>query len=458
MGLRPLTPGAVGADIDKIIQTQELDPLAIQHSAIIHTPQHDINVTELVSIETSRDYANEIADYVLVDFRIGLGTYVKLLHPHMDNLEMTIKTTYYNKVYGVRYKMLLGKGPSSLTGSHMTSYSMEELNKQDYVLVEVQCVNRTVEALRLATTNGIYNYATVKEVIKTSIGNAIQDLKINGTTLDTVIDMIQPNNEQSYRHINIPAGTRILDVPTYLQRTDYGVYSSGIGTYVQTYGYFDPVKKPRDVVFVYPLYNSERTTNIGKKLMVLSTPLMNLSNVENSYMVDGDVIKIIGAANVISDDVSQQHVIDNGNALISTDTNRIMESGSDVTDSTVKADKKITIAGKRLINKTDSLDGMNYVKPSSNPYKTYSEVAKNLLSKYQFTWNFSNPELLFPGMSIMYVYEDTDYGVLRLKGVIHSVYTKYNHYHKSHTTIINALLEPYSKVSNNKSTTVDVSR
>jgi len=457
MGLRPITPGLVEADIASVISNKALHPNAIQYSIIVHTPTMDIDVIDLVSIETNRDYANNITDYILVTFTIALGTYIKQIRSIQDNLEMSIITDHYGKKYHSRYKMILNGVPDAIAGSIYTSYTETELNKMDVVVIEAQCLSRLVESIRLTPVSGVYNYVTVSDVIKTVISHTIDAVKIEGSAISYNINIITPNNSKTYRHIIIPTGIRVIDLPSFLQNTDYGVYSSDIGTYIQKIGYFEKGVTPKETIFVYPLYNNKITNTPGKQLMVLSSPNTLVSRSENSYLIDGDVIKIIGSGDMHGSEISQTKLMQNGSSVVISNPDHVIIKGTNGTDDTVSTSSKTNLTGSNLKIMKDGGAPTKYIGPTANKYKQYSAIARDMLSMYHVTWNFSNPELLYPGMPVMYIYEDDVRGVVRLTGVLHSTFTKYSGPYKTNTTFINMLLEPYVDGTSNSNSTVDVS-
>lgn len=457
MPVRPLEHGVVGADIADIIDKSDYDPKAITYNIILHTVDEDIPIDDLITIETKRDYANNVADHIIVTFAILAGTYVRSVHKFMDNLEMTIVTNWYDKKYSDRYKLMLVKGPSNIAGTLYSSYTEDELNRLDKFVIEAQCLDRLVEVMRLTQVSGTYSKHTVQDVISGVMSKAINNITIEDTPIPTAFSFIDPNNQQIYRHINIPIGTTAISLPVFLQEGDYGVYNTDIGVYIQKYGYFEDGKEPITTVFVYPLYNNELADHPGRKLMILSSPTNQYSAVDRSYLLDGDVIKIIGTGDMRSGEVGQTKLMNTGNTIVTGSTANIVGGVAAVTDDAAKIVAKQNLHGAKLKVKVDGTELPRYVKPTSNPYKYYSEIAKNLLSPYQITWNYSNPELLHPGMAVTYVYEDIEVGAVRLNGVLHSCYNSYNQRTGAHVTLLNVLLEPYTDgVANAANTTVDV--
>ena len=459
MPIRPLSHGSIDSDIASILNGSTNDPKAIRYEAILHTKDDEIPITELVSIEVSRDYANNVCDYLLVTFTMVAGIYIRKINRNMDNLEMTIITHWYGKKYIDRYKFVVSKGPSNIAGTIYSGYTEEELNKLDKFVIEGQCLDRLVEVMRLTQVDGVYGNTKVSDVIKTVLSNVVNNIKIEDTATKTNINIVQPNNDKLYRHISIPLTAKItaLNLPSYLQNTDYGVYSTDIGTYVQRYGYFEDNKEPVTTIFVYPLYNPELIDKPGRKLMIFGTPITTLNTVESSYILDGDIIKIIGSGDMRSNELSQSRLIDRGAGIIHGKPSNIMSDGAISDDNSVTVDKKANLSGKRLIKKTDGFDPGVYTGAHDNVYKQYSEVSKNMLSPYQITWNHSNPELLHPGMSVTYVYDDAEKGVIRLNGILHSCYNKHLVSSGVTVTLLNVLLVPYIEGETKKTNKVDVS-
>lgn len=455
MAFRPITAGALEADIYRIISSKNTHYKAITYDVTIHTPTEDILLTHLTSIEISRDYVNNITDYILVSFLIPLGTYAKKLRVTQDNLEATITINYYNIRYPTRYKLVL-QPIETMAGSGYSSYTEAELNKMDMIHVEAQCLSRLVESIRLQPVSGIYNYTTVSKLIKTVISDSIKKVKIDNNSVDHLINVVPPNNDKIYRHLVLPTGVRVLDLPSFLQNTSYGVYSADLGTYVQKSGYYTPNKKPIETVYVYPLYNYKLLPKTGNKLMILSTPNARYTKSERSYVIEGNTIKIVGNSDVSGNEISQNLIMQNGNAVIVADPDKIMLNGGVHTDSDLKTVSKDNLVGSNVKPLVSGNNNANYIGPRNNKYLQYSEIAKNTLSNYSITWNHSNAELLHPGMAVMYIYEDEKRGVVRLSGVIHSLFTKYSEAYKVSATVINLLLEPYNEGIINSNKTVDV--
>jgi len=456
MPTKPMTEGLLAHDIGKILHAPKRPTNHITHKCTIHTVDFDIDITNLISIETSCDYHSDVGDYILVTFTLTMGTAVKVIHPEMDNLEITINTDVYGKTSHSRYRAVIISGLTNVSGNIYSTMSMEELNKMDYVTIEAQCINKSLMEMRNMYVDGVYSYHTVSEVIKALFhkhgDSALAESGKWG------LSMYPPNNEKRYRHIVVPAGTSLLDLTTYLQNKDYGVYSAGIGTYITRYSESGNKADMADHIFVYPLYNSKIYEKPGRKLMIYSTPMTNLKFSENSYIVDGDSVKIVGHGDMEGKEISKYHVMDKGNGLILGNAASVMVDGVKVTDGMVSTDLKTNLKGERVKPLAGVNDRPAYMSHTTNPYPGYSDIASNMLSHYNVDWNFSDPDLLYPGMPVTYIYDDHNHGIVRLHGVLHSSFTKYSGPAKIHHSNLNILLEPYIDNITAKTDVVDVRR
>ena len=73
----------------------------------------------------------------------------------------------------------------------------------------------------------------------------------------------------------------------------------------------------------------------------------------------------------------------------------------------------------------DGSNSFKYVGTDSNPYKHRSKVLEDNSRHFRIPWSYSAPEHVFPGMPVMYVYEDVDKGIIKLYGVVSNIFNKY---------------------------------
>lgn len=419
-------------DIASIIANDLGSKDSLVYEVTVHTVDADIPVAALKNVEVMRNYSKYVGDYIVVGFNMYGGDFIKDVYPHRDNLEMTISV--YDKITNVtvsdnRYKLVLINNNANVYGSKYMLSDREQLNRTEYIYVEGQCIDRVVEGLRLLQVEGIYENTNLQDIIMAELTEKINTLQIDGATPEFGIDIAEPSNPNLIDQLIIPTGIHALDFPSYLQNTVYGIYNAGIGTYIQNIN-----NKP--MLFVYPLYDVNRFDKVEKKCMVFYAGNTAYNVMDNTYLEDGDVLKIIAGTNLTSLDNAENEFMSEGSGFIRTLPQQMLNRNVSVTDSSMNLDAESQLEGTKFKDRTDGVDKPIYLGNEVNMYKYRSEINKRSLGTYQFQWHFSNPELIYPGMPIQYIYEDDENGITKLTGIIHGIVTKYDNVIKTMSSLI----------------------
>jgi hypothetical protein len=444
---KPVQGGLIEHEVVGIVNDKFMNPTSLKYSVVLHTADDHIFVDLLESVEILRDYVNNIADYTLVSFQLYIGDYVKRIVPFMNNLEMEVTMTWYDRTFTSKYKFVIVNNKGAVNGSQYNHMTLEELNKQGQVSVEGQCVDKVVEALRTLTVDGIYNYTTPAAVMRGVIKQSAKELSLGGDTLDIDINLIKPNNQKLYRHINLPTGINVFDVPSYIQNTEYGIYNTGIGTYFQPYGATTAEDNiPRDTMFIYPLHNPLLYEEAEKKLMIIVEPTGMYKHSEYTFSTDGDIVKIIVSGNIKNFDNGDNDMMNEGSGIISSNPLTAITGNKLVTDDEVKSLGEIHLSGEKFKDRKDGVTKPKYVSATANMYTHRSDIAARNLAMYQVEWRFCNPDLLYPGMPTAVTFVDVELGPLTLKGSLQSVYIKYSKLNASTSALLNIMVEKANTV------------
>ena len=431
----------LGNEIFSIISNPSANMYNITHKIMLHTVELDIPIQIVESVEIMRDYNGNVSDYIVATFMMEMGDYVKDVHPFRDNLELSITRNINGSKYKDRYKFVVLNNTTNINASRHTRSSRDELNKLEHARVVGQCVDKTVEALRSQHVSGIYNHTDVGSIISSSMLTGINSIKVNGSSPDISFNLVPVHNNRAYQHVTVPTGTKVLDLPTFLQDTDYGVYNGNIGTYIQNYSC---PTCPNMGLFVYPLYNSTIFDSAKKKLIIYGVNSVKFEMTENTYMVDGDLVKIISGGSTRNVDNADNDKINYGSGYTSTDSNLILERNATVTDNGVIVDTNKTNTSGIIKTPSDGNKLTQHLGPNDNLYRYRSDLLKTDMTIFQIKWNFANPELIYPGMPVLYNYVDSDAGLVKLKGTVQSLFILYNEGTKTVSSVMNIMVEkPY---------------
>ena len=411
-------------EIHKILNNPNTYPTKRDIKLVLHTEKHDIYSLTFVSLEIYQDFINHISDYILTTFMIPLGDFVKVIYPHRNNLELTIVIDNAIK----RYKLILLSDTANF--ARYANQTQEDLNKQEYTKIEAQCLDRAVELLRTQEVTGIFRNTTVENVIQSTLLEATKNIAIDGQIQHTHLSITKPNNTRTYNHIVIPNGTKSIDIPTYLQETSYGVYNGSIGLYYQQVNRSKlyPNKKETGTenhLFVYPLHKTNIANTTTRKLVIYQLPTTQLAPIQNSFVIDNDLIKIVIDNSSDTLDTGDKEYMNYGEAFNTIEPNSIMNRPHKVSKGkTPTISYSETTYNMAIKRREDSTSLSRTVRTTDNMYRERSKVLRTLGSILKFTWNSADIEYLYPAMPVTYTRMNSYNQIEQYQGILHHVYNR----------------------------------
>lgn len=402
LDITPLKP-----DIEKIIHNKT-SVISKRHIiAIIHTEKMDYYGANVISIDIVRDYEQAGSDYIALMVTIPSGDYLKKIHTNNPNMEITLMTTPLNlidqdvnrdfKPYTVRYKAILSldKNPQSPIGDAALS-NQQDLNLGSYLDINFQLMEKSAEALRVKTVQGIYSEGTPESVLKAIYTTALTNTQIEGKTSTTVFQMASTDNQEVRKQLIVPP-TLLTRVPELVNRHFGGVYNGFIGTYLQRY-------KNVPTMFLYPLYNKTLYKKEKRKIIFYQLPGSRMDDLQKTYRVDKDIVHAIVGSNSNITDLKTIKFNSTGPGFNMIDANK---TGTETYATTPNGP---SISKNQLLHrlKDDSVkDGTEYLRqspigPHSNMYMEVGEMMKKNALIVDLIWTHSYSDLIYPGLPCAY--------------------------------------------------------
>lgn len=413
---------ALWADIRSILRSSS-KTTRFEYRAMLHTEKDDIVITKLISLDIVRDYVNNVGDSIQIAFFMPLGDYVSKLYPHRDHLEFSLKRIELEEVSTTQKKntdaqverfkaAFLYQANPNISASEADMFDPESLNKMDIVEVKLQLLDRSLEPLRIKTVSGVYRKVSPKKLIHAVLAGESLQVMIDGKPAIDGLDLVEPNNEDVKEHIILPQGIHITALPTYLQEKMGGVYSGGIGTYLQTYN-------KKKLWFVYPLFNTKRFDENVDKAIIYSVPKEKLMFGDRTYRKEANILHILATSNKSYKDSAETDYMNYGSGFRIADARSFMKKPVKITEdgpqgSRVNLNHEVAIVDRK--------DGLNYAPTindsiTSNPFREYSKVLARHVARLDLEWENSDFSLLYPGMPCKYVFLQKE-KIVELKGII----------------------------------------
>lgn len=410
------------ADIRDILRDGS-KPVRFDYKGMIHTEKEDIPVLKIITIDILRDYLNQVGDHIQVGLKLGLGDYMVRVYPYRTNLEMTIKrydlddnSTEKRKNTNIvteRYKVIFLPDDNFVpSGTEMELYDTETLNRSDIVNVKLQLLDRALEPLRVTTTSGVYRDVTQEQLITSVMVAESENVLVDGKVCIDGIDIVPPDNTAVMNHVVIPTGTHLSALPSYLQDKQGGIYTGGVGTYLQKFN-------NNKLWFIYPLFNLTRFDDAIDRAIVYAVPQNRFPELDRTYKKDGSLLSILATSTKQYSDSADTEYMNTGSGFRAANANTFMKKPVQITEDGPKGAR--ANVNHEVVLK-ERKDGLNYAPqssegPTSNVYKQYAKLLCKESGKLTFVWENAQYDLLLPGMCMKYIFLDKNKPV-EIKGVL----------------------------------------
>jgi hypothetical protein len=410
MAILEIKKTSLWKDVNSIINNNDTITF-FRWTGQVHNSKYNLNIVKITNFDIIRDYEGNVGDHIHIEFLLALGDFIKYFFPYKENCYITITQTprTFNDLpmpnssgpIKATYKVVyLEKDNAPLNKIEATErFDTNALNLKDTVLIKCQLLDLSLQALRILYTGGSFTNMTYKDILYHTVGSDSLKVKVNGKPSIDAIDITEPDNNEIQTSTVIPDGTPIIKVPTYLQESRKGIYSTGLGMYLQKYN-------NNKTWFVYPLYNTALYATKSQKAILYVVPPEAYTWVEKTFAVVNKVVKIvcIGDKHYISDGHSK--IMDKGNGFRMSSAQAFMKKPVVMKASGPEASRSrlnYEVANANVAN------GLNYgavpkAEISDNPFHQYSTISKTYTDKINVVWHNSNPDLIYPGMPVKFMY------------------------------------------------------
>ena len=426
-----LSVASVGSDLNR----------DTYYKAVLHA-ETDMFITHITTVDINRDFNNGRTDKVTIIFMMPLGDFVYHVLPHKNNLIMTLENFNIGMHTKEDMRATIVTMDESISSGKLQNDTMENLNKH-LTKVEMQLTSLTYLSMRGKMVEGVFKEATVEDVLISEIGSGINKFSSLFGLSSGGLDIVPPDNTRKYDHIIIPhhKNVSLLDLPKYLQTSEYGVYNGDIGFYLQAYNNIDKMH-------IYPLYRNNLLSFRQDKLYVISVASAVMAGIDNTYAMDGNLLKILVLAG--------EKPMDGEDKFHSMGTSvNAIESDSIATRQFEISKDGMKISADNMLRRQThkALESKDYTVKNSeitnNMYKHRSEILKGDGVLVNVTWNTSNSRLITPMMPVIFI-EEVGGKISKREGMVQAVYVLADNVQKRETTSLTLFLENGTTKDKNK--------
>lgn len=364
---------------------------------------------KVISMDVYRDYVENFTDKRIITLSFTAGIYSYHIFPNADDLELTLVRQpvfqssggpdFTRETYIEEFKVVPVSNKNPTIKRDRQPVSQEILDLSKMVEVEFDLITKTADFVKTTVGGGIIRKSTTEAAIKTILtNNACQgpgdsDLVIRG------VDMVPANNNEVREHIIIPHGVPLYDIPQFIQKKCGGVYSSGLGCFLQNRYWY-----------IYPAYDYTRINDTNRTITFCVLPVDKLPRIERTFRFNGKQVIAIATGDVRMNNAVDRNKRNFGNGVSFTKSSAILHD-------MVKQGGNQAIINRAATNNEVSIserpDGLNYVPVSNAPItdnkmEEFSKLAKRNAGTVILTWENSEPDSIIPGMMAKIYYIDND--------------------------------------------------
>lgn len=371
-------------------------------SCMVKAGERWLTPVKLDYLGIERDYEFGFGESTRLEVLFGQGDYTYLILPHREHLlvDLFIEPLHENRSVDEdtptrhrRYRaILLNQDRPSLESLQPHSSNIEDLNHQGPIAVKFELVEEALYQTRFQSFGGNYRKSLAADILVSVLSETSRSLELKEEDGIRGVDLVGGFNQRVREQITIPHGTPLEDVPYVLQQQEGGIYSAGLGCFLQ-----------RGLWYIYPLYNPTRTREDPRTLTIIRVPPNRYYGAERTYRTTENQIIIIASGDVQSDEAALSQQLNEGNARRFTNAESLLTFGETVGNRT-----KLSRQSNVFEFEGDHLDSQltharwSQQRASANPLQHYSDLARKRGRFLAIDWLHGDIDLLYPGMPVKY--------------------------------------------------------
>ena len=385
----------LGAEYELIMR--EGKGVYYMYDATFATERENIDALQVVSMDFIRDYRNSASDEILIKLVVPWGQYLNRVLPFKENLKVTITRSEVDTVSGeivgtrVEQTFIAFLPPETETG--MLDNSPETATEfsadiSGLKIVQVQLQEEAFRRARSEMVGGVFRDSSPYEVLISLLHNSIRQMDLEIAERIVGVHATPPNNTAKRGTTLIPHGTPLVALADKLQTQLGGIYTAGIGCYLQK-GYWH----------VWPLYNYKLYDSAERTALFILAPSGRYRGVERTYRMVDKHLTVFITGEVLRQDPSEILLLNEGNGVRFANADAMMEGFFEVSGNKAVAKRTNNANEYEAINRKGvSMSRITEDMATTNNFNEASKVAARNGAFITMNWENSNPDLIIPGL------------------------------------------------------------
>lgn len=366
-----------------------------------------------------RDYEGGYADIRTLSFMMLLGTYTFDVLPYRNDIQVDV--TYVpvgesgsgqrsdERALTRRFRgLLMDPSDAAMTTNVSNQGSRQQMDNQPPKQVEIQLVEECVYDLQMRSVGGKFRNMTPYEVLMTILTASTTYMDAKDEKRILGVNSVGTPNPEKRTQIPIPHGKKVGQVANILQNDEGGVFSAGLGCYLQDQYWY-----------VFPLYDTSHASKQKRSITIYCVPGDRFDGSERTYRTTDNRLIILASGDATSLTQTDGANVQAGNGLRFLDARKLLNGFATNNGNRMLIDKASNLfefAAKKI---TEGVNNIQWsAKPiSSNPFAHYSALARMNGQVQTVQWRHGDGELLAPG-DLVDFYAIAEGKINKYKGVL----------------------------------------
>jgi hypothetical protein len=376
---------------------------------IIHSAGKEISPLQVIRYDIGRDYRTAYTDALSLVLSLGVGTVMNDIGPFQDDLRITVNISNAD-----------GRGnqrtAEAVLSSTYVAYLADEIPRPtdsgyDPSLQDTETANRNgirhvafvleevaVSQLRKSYLGFIGRSSPPFEVMRALLVRYSQAIKLAADEAIRGFDLVAPNNTTPRNHVMIPDGTNFFSIPDLIQNKQGGIYSTGLGFYIQD-----------RMVYTWPMYDTARQDSASRMLQVIMAPNRQSVAVDKTWINEDRMLSVYSAGISKIEDDTLGKLNQQGNAVRFNRASKLVDGVVSVGNNKMVASRSANNSefSTTVVGNAQNVAPVSSAPVTDNIYLEASKLAMRSGAILYLPWLRSNPALITPGMAVEILY---DYG------------------------------------------------
>lgn len=384
------------------------------------TPSGPVKGRKVLEYYSTADFISRFTtDYDILTM-VSAIDYRYKIYPNRDNLKALVQffpveassNQYLSPVpvYTNTFRALLYDNDDGATQSASPISAKSESTALDEErVIKLALVERNAEAMSYKAAQGTMRYTDIENILKGYIAEQIRQEKAVNPDINLGLE-VHPVDETVIQRdaVTIPPRVRLVDVPEFLQTQQGGLYSNGLGSFIQG-----------NIWWIYPIFDTSRFTKTTRRLKIIQLSGANAPVAERSWVMDNGELTVVCTTSSKMQDISTSAQINAGTGVRFIKASGMMDTPTGGDPNKEHFNSEAVLAefqsGKREDGNNIAMFSESYI--TDNIINEYSKIAFRKGQMFITIWQRSMARFVYPGMP-MRLYYDKDGKTVVYDGVV----------------------------------------